>query len=237
MQRFGRTVFEFTGLLVIGGAIGFSVNAVRAKTIKPSQNYFDLKIDLPADSGAVAKTPSVAVDTTSSNGIDKGTESTAGVRKVHGFVAVNATEALALYNDPQRESGLYVFVDARDDEKFAAGHIPGAVQCDHYFLSKYIDRTLERVKGAAKVIVYCNGGDCEDSGLVCKDLFNADIPYDALLLFDEGWAEWSKRGYPKEIGSGTQDSQETSPAEGYYDSESSPVDDDSSSSSSAETDE
>lgn len=236
MHRFGRTVFEFICLVLIGSVVGFSVNAARAKTIKPTQNYFDLKIDVPTDKGNVAKTPSDAGNSTTAHDANKSTGDTTGVRKVHGFVAINATEAYELYNDPKRESGLYVFVDARSDERFAEGHIPGAVQCDHYFLTKYLDRTLEQVKGAAKVIVYCNGGDCEDSGLVCKDLFESDIPYESLLLFDEGWAEWSKRGYPKEIGSGNPASEETSSAADSSEADSSSADD-SSDTSSEESDE
>ena len=54
--------------------------------------------------------------------------------------------------------------------------------------------------GALKVIVYCGGGDCEDSVFMCRELLEADVPYDAIHLYVGGWEEWTAKGMPVEEG-------------------------------------
>lgn len=112
------------------------------------------------------------------------------------FDVVSLDEAVDIWQDEKTQYGMYVFVDARDDDWFESGHIPGAVQCDYYRIEHYMGEVYSRVAGAEKVVVYCNGGDCEDSLLVCGELLRMDVPRDNIFLFKGGWDAWKKSGMP-----------------------------------------
>lgn len=117
------------------------------------------------------------------------------------FQVVDMEDVRKIYLDDRTAYGMNVFVDARPDAPFEAGHIPGAVQCDYYRLDFYIDSVLARVAGAEKVIVYCNGGDCEDSLHVCGELLNYEVPWHSIYLFKGGWEAWKETDLPIETGS------------------------------------
>lgn len=196
-----HTVVELVLLMAIGSAVALSVNGVRAKgQIKPTHNYF------PKLSAMVRPTPAAIVSQASADGESGSVPANGGTREsekrpiVHGYRAITLDEAYEWFSSPEAEAGLYVFVDARNDDAYRQGRIPGAIQFDHYRLTDFLDRVVPQLEGRERVIVYCNGGDCEDSGFVCKDLEDAGIPYDALYLFAGGWKEWTSYGFPVEGG-------------------------------------
>jgi 3-mercaptopyruvate sulfurtransferase SseA len=118
-----------------------------------------------------------------------------GPTEEHPFKKLTTDEVVELFNDEKFSWGLYMFVDARSDHEFEAGHIPGAVQCDYYRVDAYLPDVETRVAGAEKVIVYCNGHECEDSLMLCGVLLQSGmIPWDAIYLYSGGWEEWSARG-------------------------------------------
>lgn len=118
----------------------------------------------------------------------------------HGFSTVTAEEALALLRDPQAQAGLTVFVDARDEAKYHTGHIPGAWPFDHYRAEESLPAVLPACLGALKVVVYCTGGDCEDSEFAAVTLRDAGVPAENLAIFIGGIAEWSAKKFPVETG-------------------------------------
>ena len=59
----------------------------------------------------------------------------------------------------------YAFVDARNDANYADGHVPGAWHFDPYHIENYTVTVVPQCQNSAKVIVYCNGGQCVDSEL------------------------------------------------------------------------
>ena len=105
------------------------------------------------------------------------------------------------FDEATTAGGANIFVDARGDEAYEAGHIPSALQCNHYRLAEYIEDILHYAYDAEKIIIYCNGGNCEDSIFVCGDLEEFDIPYETMYLYKGGWQEWCERGQPMEMGS------------------------------------
>ncbi len=113
---------------------------------------------------------------------------------------VGVKGAIEIFNEDATEYGLNVFVDARADGPYKKGHIPGAVQCDYYRIEQYMDSVLDRVMGASKVIVYCHGGECEDSLYVCSELLQMEVPWDRIYLFVGGWEAWEEAGMPYETG-------------------------------------
>lgn len=116
----------------------------------------------------------------------------------HDFQSIILAEVREVFEDPQTKQGLNIFVDARDEEHFAEGHIPGAIQCFPYEIERCLDRVKAAAGGAEKVVVYCGGGECEDSIFMCRELTEAGVPFEAVYLFEGGWKEWSASGLPTE---------------------------------------
>lgn len=85
------------------------------------------------------------------------------------------------------------FVDARDADEYAAGHIPGALNIPGEQAITDPDR-LEKFDPQGKpIIVYCGGGTCELSMNLGFSLVNAGKK--KVLVYMGGWPEWSTSGY------------------------------------------
>jgi len=50
------------------------------------------------------------------------------------------------------------------------------------------------------VVVYCNGGSCEDSRYAAAQLVEAGIDRSRIRVFTAGFQEWSARQWPVERG-------------------------------------
>lgn len=118
----------------------------------------------------------------------------------HPYQEIDFEGVLAVVKDPNTATGLNVIVDARKDEVFEEGHIPGAIVCYPHEIDLYIDLLRPAVSGAEKVIVYCGGGDCEDSIAMCRELIDMNVPYEAVQLYAGGWKDWTARNGPAETG-------------------------------------
>jgi rhodanese-related sulfurtransferase len=51
-----------------------------------------------------------------------------------------------------------------------------------------------------KVVVYCSGGECEDSEFAAIMLRDAGVPRDILFVYAGGILEWKATGLPVETG-------------------------------------
>lgn len=212
MKATRKTVLEAVVLSALGVMIAIAVNAVRAssESIKFSKNYFDKGTGrvLPAGSeqptGSDHLSPEGAPATSSTSPHDStDTSAQATAQKAeHPFQEVTFEQVAAIFYDPDTAGGANVFVDARSDREYEAGHIPGAIQADHYRLEDYIDLLLDYAESAEKIIVYCNGGNCEDSIFVCSDLLDFEISCDRICLYLGGWKEWVDKGMPVAKGRG-----------------------------------
>jgi rhodanese-related sulfurtransferase len=49
-------------------------------------------------------------------------------------------------------------------------------------------------------VVYCNGGECEDSEFAAIMLRDAGVPREMLFVFAGGIVEWKAAGLPVETG-------------------------------------
>ena len=212
MRPVRNAFLQTIAILAIGATVGFTANALRADgSIKPFFNYFDksrgkLAPAVPSGGEISTQLPDSASDSIDAPGSraappteTKSTGAAIPTKKLdHDFKVATFEDMVDAFNDPAYEHGLFVFVDARNDEAFGQGHIPGAIQADHYQLEKYIDAVRERAVAADKVFVYCNGGECEDSIFMCGDLLEYGIAKDVLYLYEGGWKEWVARGMPVE---------------------------------------
>ena len=159
----------------------------------PPSRTDDPKGAISSTDGGSAKAP------TSEKGATA--EKTKAKKLEHDYQTITVAEAHEVLDDPKTEQGLNVFVDAREEPLFLEGHIPGAIQCFPYETQRCLNRVLAAAQGAEKVIVYCGGGDCEDSIYMCRELVDAGVPEEAVYLFEGGWKEWAAKGLHSEMGS------------------------------------
>ncbi len=116
----------------------------------------------------------------------------------HEFQELTFEEVAALHADPLTQIHIYLFLDARNDDAYRAGHIPGAIQCDYW--RGDVPQVIDRAMAAEKIIVYCNGGACEDSLHVCRELLRYGVPQGNIYLYANGWEEWARRSTEIERG-------------------------------------
>ena len=90
------------------------------------------------------------------------------------------------------------FLDARRSEDFAAGHVLGAhsVPVWEADLETRITRFEAAVHPApaGALVLYCAGGDCEDSQLLAHKL--ETLGYRNLLLYRDGFPDWVAKARP-----------------------------------------
>jgi len=117
-----------------------------------------------------------------------------------GLQLLARNEVVTLFRDPRYQQGLVVFVDARNDQHYQEGHIPGARQFDHYRAENYFATVLPACLPAQQVVVYCTGGNCEDSEFAAAILRDAGVPAANLFVYAGGITEWTTNGLPVETG-------------------------------------
>lgn len=113
------------------------------------------------------------------------------------FVSLPARLSLAEFrNFVETKRGLVL--DARPELFHRVGHVPGALALprddfDNYY--RQHQTSLEKDKSQV-LVVYCSGGDCEDSELVETAL--RKLGYTRISIFHGGWGEWTQAGLPEE---------------------------------------
>lgn len=106
-------------------------------------------------------------------------------------------EARRLLARPDRDD--WEFLDVREADEFAAGHLPGARHYPRGFLEVRAD--LEHPKRdpwladrSRKLILYCGGG--HRSALAARALH--EMGFEHVRSLAEGWTGWTQRGFPTE---------------------------------------
>ena len=90
------------------------------------------------------------------------------------------------------------FVDARARLYFQVGHIPGAISFPRETFENNLDLSPLLALKEKRLVIYCSGIDCPDSGLLAAYLIRAGFRH--IEIFDGGWPEWEQAGYPVEKG-------------------------------------
>jgi rhodanese-related sulfurtransferase len=89
-----------------------------------------------------------------------------------------------------------LFLDARRSKDFAQGHVAGARSFPVWESEIVRERVGELVAEgrdpSLPVVLYCSGGDCEDSHMLAQTLFGAG--FENLLVYRDGFPDWVKRG-------------------------------------------
>jgi len=88
-----------------------------------------------------------------------------------------------------------LFLDARRSSVYAESHIAGARSFPVW--ESDIEARVkalyeEGLDQQAPVVVYCSGGNCEDSHMLAEKLYM--VGFDNVLIYKDGFPDWQKRG-------------------------------------------
>src|SRR5438477_6220076 len=150
MRAVKNVLLEALVVAVAGLALSLAANAISPRGLKLTRNY--------SPGGALAGAKSF--------GATNATASAQVLQKqllAEGLQLADSNLVAKLFKDPRKAQDMVIFIDARDDQHYQAGHIPGAYQLDHYHLENYLPTVLPVCQTAEQIIVYCTGGSCEDS--------------------------------------------------------------------------
>jgi rhodanese-related sulfurtransferase len=100
------------------------------------------------------------------------------------------------------EAGDVIYLDARRRAQYERGHVPGA-----WSVPRNDPAALEAVlpvvtiPTASMVVIYCQGGNCEDSIFLAEDLvYRHGVDPSIVYIYEPGWEEWQKRGGAERAG-------------------------------------
>jgi rhodanese-related sulfurtransferase len=108
------------------------------------------------------------------------------------WVEISGDDVAALH-----ARGNVLFLDARRSSVYRDGHIAGSRS-----ISVWEADVDDKVRAlfsegrdqSAPIVVYCSGGDCEDSHMLGQKLYF--VGYDNVLVYKDGYPDWQKRGLP-----------------------------------------
>jgi len=184
--RFGNLLREALVVAVIGAMAAFLANQLSPRGLKLSRNYF------PGGTAPLTAQPARA---------QNGTNSPLAARlQANGLRLAARARAEQLFQDPRRQHNLVLFVDARDEDDYQQGHIPGAYEFSPYHPEKYLAEVLPLCQFAEQIVVYCTGGDCEASETAALYLKDAGIPADKIWVYGGGITEWTNASFSVERG-------------------------------------
>lgn len=186
-------------MAVVGATFALAANQLSPRGLKLSQDYFPGATRSSSLPAATTARPTPRPGGTNVIAPSPANE-LASRLEAKGLHLVESKQAEQLFRDPRYAQELVVFVDARDDTHYQEGHIPGAHQFDHYHAAQYFAAILPVCQAAEQVVVYCTGGNCEDSEFAAIFLRDAGIPGEKLLVYGGGMTEWTANGLPIEVG-------------------------------------
>jgi len=102
---------------------------------------------------------------------------------------IDEKKARELYDD-----GETVFLDTREEENYADGHIKGAHSLPAHEKEERFPAIQPLLTEEARIILYCSGPDCEMAETVAQLL--VPLGYKNLMIMNRGFPAWKNAGYP-----------------------------------------
>lgn len=193
----GRIFLEAAIVVTVGIAFAFAANQVSPRGLMLARNYF------PTGTNSAVR---VAASTLLYGGVTDTNPATAfsarqlaAQMKQEGLQLIDGVRAVQLFHESLLKEDI-AFIDARDEAHYQAGHIPGAYDFDPYHPEKYFPVVLPVCQAAEQIVVYCNGGDCDDSETAALLLKDIGIPGRKLFVYEGGITEWTNNRLPIETG-------------------------------------
>jgi rhodanese-related sulfurtransferase len=194
----GRILLEAVLVAVVGIAFAFAANQISPRGLALARNYFPTG----TNNSVRATTSVVAPDRTA--GVNSATPFPAQLLAVQmkekGLQLIDSRRAVQLFHDSRSKTGVVVFIDARDDPLYRQGHIPGAYEFDPYQPEKYFPTVLPVCRSAEQIVIYCHGGDCDDSETAALLLRDLGIANGKIFIYAGGITEWTNNHLPVETG-------------------------------------
>jgi rhodanese-related sulfurtransferase len=91
------------------------------------------------------------------------------------------------------DNGNVTFVDARSQDDYKDGHIPGAVSLPLGQFDKQIESFLNQNSPDTRIVTYCSGRTCEDSHNLARLL--SDVGFTHVSVFIDGLPGWEAQGF------------------------------------------
>ncbi len=170
----GRILLEAMLVAVVGAVFAFAANRISPRGLSLARNYFPTGTNDAMRTSAGANPPEAAAGTNST--ALSSPPPLAGQMRPKELQLLDGHQAVQLFHDSHLKSGTIAFIDARDEEHYQAGHIPGAYEFDPYHPEKYFPAVLPVCRAAEQIVVYCHGGDCDDSQTAALLLRDVGIP-------------------------------------------------------------
>jgi rhodanese-related sulfurtransferase len=108
------------------------------------------------------------------------------------WTEITGAEATALH-----ASGV-LFLDARRTSQYREGHVAGSrsvpvweAGLEDKIKAIYEERAANQ---SAPIVVYCSGGECEDSHELAQRLFL--VGFDGVRVYKDGFPDWAARNQP-----------------------------------------
>jgi len=193
-----KVLVEAALVAITGAALAFLANGFSGRGLKLTRNYFP-----GADRPSLTRSSSNPVSRAAGTNLASASAAQEAIARLRGkgFQVADGDQAPAFFHDSRYEQGLIIFIDARNDDHYKQGHIPGAYQFDHMYPERYLGAVLPACNTAQQVLVYCDGGDCELSEFAAEFLrSSAGVANDKLFVYVGGLKEWERRHLPLEIG-------------------------------------
>jgi rhodanese-related sulfurtransferase len=181
--RVQSVLLEAAWVAVAGGLLALLANALSPRGLQLSRNYF------PAAAPVVAASANPPAATNATDRL-----------KARNLQSADRATVEALTRDPRLKLGAVLVLDARNDASYQAGHIPGALQFDHYRAEAHLATVIPACLAAETIVIYCGGGTCEDSEFAAVMLRDAGIPNEKLFIYGGGIADWKAAKLPLEAG-------------------------------------
>jgi rhodanese-related sulfurtransferase len=193
----GAILAEALLVAALGAGFAFAANQISPRGLALTRDYFptgtahQVRPVAPAVPPPAAGTNPVVLSPA---------QFLAAQMKEKGLQLIDGPQATKFFQDPRFPQNKVVFVDARNEAEYQKGHIPGAYEFDPYHPEKYFDSVLPVCQKAEQVVVYCNGGDCDDSESAALLLREVGISNQKLCVYGGGITEWTTNGLPVETG-------------------------------------
>ncbi len=189
-------VIEAVIVVIVGLGIGLAANQLSPRGLALSRNYFP---------GGTNQVPVAPTPVQALPGPPETNEPSAAAQlserlRGKGLQELKLNQVEILFRDPRRQDGRVIFVDARNQDDYQEGHIPGAYELDPYHPEKEFGTVLPICQGAEEVVVYCTGGDCEDSDTAAILLQDDGVPDRKLFVYGGGFTAWEAARLPVETG-------------------------------------
>jgi rhodanese-related sulfurtransferase len=112
-------------------------------------------------------------------------------REAEEFIALD--KAMILWR-----GGAAVFLDAREPEDYAAGHIGNALNLPAQSFAEHFGRLSSIISPSSELVLYCDGRECDLSHRLAGSLRQAGYTNSHILY--NGWSAWREAGLPTASG-------------------------------------